>query len=330
MRLLHHLRRLAILWLCVLALAGCSIKRLAINSLAGTLSASGDTFSSDDDPELIRDAVPFALKTYELLLASAPTHAGLLLASCSGFTQYSYAFVQNDADMLGADEYEQAESLRARALKLYLRGRDYCFRALELKHRGVTSALMKNPETALTSTDADEVPLLYWTGASWGAAISLGLDRPDLVADFPAVRALMNRALALDEDYAKGALHEVMITLESVPDVMGGSADRARKHFTRAVELQQGLSAGPYVALALGVAVPKQDRPEFERLLNAALAVDPEKDRSNRLVNLITQRRARRLLEKADELFSSAAQVPSWREPVLPVWAWAFATRASR
>jgi len=324
-------RPFAILLMCVLA-AGCSVKRLAINSLANTLSASGDTFSSDDDPELIRDAVPFALKTYELLLASAPKHAGLLLATCSGFTQYSYAFVQTDADLLGADEYDRAKQLRERSLKLYLRARDYCLRALELEHRGISDQLMKEPVRAVSPASADEVPLLYWTGASWGAAISLGLDRPELVADFPAVRALMDRALVLDEDYARGALHEVMITLDSVPEVMGGSSDRARDHFKRAIALQQGLSAGPYVALAMGVAVAAQDRAEFERLLNAALAVDPEKDRSNRLVNLITQRRARRLLEKADDLFSSKTDAESgfsrtaWRELVLPVRAWAFAT----
>jgi len=121
-----------------------------------------------------------------------------------------------------------------------------------------------------------------------------------------------------------------MITIDSVPEAMGGSVERARAHFERAVALQGGLSAGPYVALALGVAVPGQDRPEFERLLHLALAIDPERDRSNRLANLITQRRARRLLEKADELFSAAADARLRREPVLSFPSWAFAASAHR
>jgi len=309
---------------------GCAIKRLAISSVANTLSASGDTFASDDDPELIRDAAPFALKTYELLLASTPKHPGLLLASCSGFTQYAYAFVQTDVDLLGPDDVEKAAALRGRALRLYLRGRDYCMRALELRHRGIGTQLMVAPDAAVASATAADVPLLYWAAAAWGAAISIGLDRPELVADFPAVRALMGRALALDEGYAHGALHELMITIDSVPEAMGGSVERARAHFERAVALQGGLSAGPYVALALGVAVPGQDRPEFERLLHLALAIDPERDRSNRLANLITQRRARRLLEKADELFSAAADARLRREPVLSFPSWAFAASAHR
>ena len=40
--------------------AACSIKKMAINGLADTLAASGDGFSSDEDPDLIRDAILLA------------------------------------------------------------------------------------------------------------------------------------------------------------------------------------------------------------------------------------------------------------------------------
>jgi predicted anti-sigma-YlaC factor YlaD len=289
--------------------AACSLKTLAVRSMADTLSASGDTFASDADPELVRDAIPFALKTYETLLESVPRHEGLLVATCSGFTQYAYAFVQADADLLGAEAFDRASELRDRALKLYLRGRDYCLRALELRHVGSTKALMLTPATALRDARAEEVGLLYWTGASWGAAIAIGLDRPELVADLPAVRRLMARALELDEDYADGALHEAMISLESVPEIMGGSPDRARRHFERAVALSKGRSAGPYVTLAASVSVPAQDRAEFTRLLEQALAIDPDRHPPTRLANLIMQRRARHLLAHADDLFGDRASL---------------------
>jgi predicted anti-sigma-YlaC factor YlaD len=148
------------------------------------------------------------------------------------------------------------------------------------------------------------VPLLYWMAASWGSAIGLGVDKPELVIDMPAVRALAERALALDESWNKGALHEMFISLDSLPEALGGSAARAREHFTRAIELQKGLSPGPYVALAMGVAMPAQDREEFVRLLQAALAIDPEKDPSVRLVTIVQQRRARALLDHIDTMFT--------------------------
>jgi predicted anti-sigma-YlaC factor YlaD len=120
----------------------------------------------------------------------------------------------------------------------------------------------------------------------------------------PTVRALADRALALDETWGKGALHEMFVSLDSLPEALGGSPARAREHIARAIELQKGLSPGPYVALATGVSVPAQDRAEFEKLLQTALAIDPEKDPSVRLVTLVQQRRAQALLDHIDTLFT--------------------------
>ncbi len=282
---------------------GCALKTIALNSVANTLAASGDTFASDDDPELVRDAVPFALKTYESLLASRPNHRGLLLATCSGFTQYSYAFVQSEADRLEPTDYAQSLVHRERALKLYLRGRDYCLRALEIAEPGGVARLNRSPANALTRVRQPDVPLLYWTAASWGAAATLALDQPALVGDLPTVRSLVDRALALDEGFGGGAIHEVLISLEAVPEAMGGSAARARAHFDRALVLCNGRSAAAYVTLATSVALSAQDRAAFVSLLGQALAVNPEEDKSRRLANLVAQKRARALLARVDDLF---------------------------
>lgn len=298
-----RLRLLACAALVVTALSGCSLKTMAVKTVANTLSESGDVFSRDDDPELVGDALPFALKLYESLLDSVPNHAPLLVATCSGFTQYAYAFVQTEADIIREDNYERATELESRALRLYLRGRDYCLRALDLRFRGASATLTTDAAATLARAERRDVELLYWTAASWGSAIALAPDRPDLLIDFPAVRALIDRAAALDETWGTGSIHEVLITLESL-ESLGGSLDKAREHFTRAVELQQGTSPGPYVALATGVSVARQDRAEFEKLLDQALAIDPEASPSTRLVTLITQRRARALRERTSSFFA--------------------------
>jgi len=285
-------------------LSGCSLKAMAVKTVANAMSETGDVFARDEDPELIKDAVPFALKFYESLLDTVPKHGPLLLATCSGFTQYSYAFIETEADVLGPEHHEEGKVLRARALPMYIRARGYCLRAMDVRFEGIGERMLADPVAALARTRREDVPLLYWTAASWGAAIALGIDRPGLVVDFPVVRALADRALALDASWSNGALHELMISLDSLPEALGGSPARAREHFTRAVELQKGLSPGPYVALATGVAVPARDRAEFERLLNQALAIDPEANPSNRLATLITQRRARALLDQIDTRFT--------------------------
>lgn len=285
--------------------SGCSLRKMAYNSLADALTGgTTSTFTSDEDPELVRDALPFALKTIEALLGELPEHPGLLLSACQGFVLYGAGFVELEADRLEAESYRRAKRQHERALKLYLRARGYCFRALDLAHPGASQALVGAPADALADAELEDVPLIYWTAAAWGSAISGGLDRPELVVDLPAVRALLERAMDLDPDYDRGALHDAMVILELAEVPSGaGSIERAREHHERALELNGGTRAGTYVAWASRVSVREQDRGEFERLLERALAVDPDGDPSERLANVIQQDRARWLLDQADELF---------------------------
>src|SRR6266446_8468228 len=121
------LRTLTVCLLLVSASA-CSVKRIAINKLGNALASGGTTFTSDEDPELVRDALPFSLKLIESLLAESPRHRGLLFAASSGFTPYAYAFVQEEADEIEARDLRKATALRLRARRLYLRARDYGLR----------------------------------------------------------------------------------------------------------------------------------------------------------------------------------------------------------
>src|SRR5688572_14772344 len=101
----------------LVVLSGCS----ATGILADAMAGSTGVYATDDDPELIRDAVPFALKTMEGVLVEEPEHQGLLLALASGFTQYGYAFVQQDADQMAGQDIDRSLELQKRARRLYLR-----------------------------------------------------------------------------------------------------------------------------------------------------------------------------------------------------------------
>src|SRR5262249_3651098 len=167
--------RAAPLALCaVLACAACgSLRKLAVSQVGDALARCGEAWSSDADAELIREAAPLSLKLLESLLAENPRHVGLCQAASSGFTQYAYAFVEQDADFAEARDLALAESLRDRACKLYLRGRNYGLQGLEVGHPGLGAALRARGEEALAEVGRDEVPLLFWTAAGWGSAISL-------------------------------------------------------------------------------------------------------------------------------------------------------------
>ena len=277
-----------------------------MNQLADALAAGGDSYATDDDPELVAAAVPFGLKTMESLLAEAPDHDGLLLAAASGFTQYGYAFVQQEADVVEAKDLARATALRARARRLYARALRYGLRGLEARHPGFGKGLRDETlrEKTLAAATKGDVPLLYWTGAAWGAAISLSKEDAELTADQGLAEALERRALALDETFGKGAVHDFFIAFEGGrPPAAGGSVERARTHFERAVALSAGRRAAPFVSFAETVSVGTQNRAEFEELLNKALAIDPDAVPELRLANTVAQRRAAWLLARADELF---------------------------
>ena len=289
--------------LALVLLPACSIRRIAIGGISEALASGGNVFATDDDPEFVRAALPFGLKTLEALIEAQPEDANLRVAACRGFTQYAYAFLDADADLVEDEDYERAEELRDRALRMYLRARDYGLSALELVRPGISEELAIDPAPAVAGFAEADVPALFWTGLAWGAAIAVGVDRPEIVADVDAARALLRRSLVLDEAYESGAVHQAMMRIESLPEMMGGSRERAREHFERAVELSRGLDAGPYVAFATSVSVELQDRDGFEELLGRALEIDPDAEPQLRLSNRIEQRRARHLLAVADDLF---------------------------
>ena len=286
----------------VTALAGCSLRTMAVNAVLPTL-VNPAVYLSEEDPELVRDSLPFLLKTIESIIEADPARQDVLLFANTGFVLYANAFLQADAAIAEWDDYDLALELNERARRMYLRARDYGLRNVEAAHPGITARLRSDPEAAVAVFEPEEVESVYYLGGAWMLAISLGLDRPALVADMPAARALLDRALELDEDFERGALHSAFVTLESVGEAMGGSYARARDHFARAVELSDGQDAGPYLALATGVSVAEENRGEFRDLLETALAIDPDEAPENRLLNLIAQKRARVLLDHIDDLF---------------------------
>ncbi|MCA1827551.1 MAG: TRAP transporter TatT component family protein [Myxococcales bacterium] len=278
----------------------CSPKRYALQKAADALDSTseGGAFARDDDPELVRDAVPFALKSMESLADQLPDDAGLRIGMARGFTQYGFAFVEQPAELGGniAD--------MARARRFYLRARAYGLEGMKIV-RGVTEdELRKSPVQAAAKFEKDDVPLIYWTIAPWALAIAANKRDLELVGDVPAVAALLDRALALDESYDQGALHEFAITFDPArPE--GATPEKQKAHFDRALALAQGEKISPLVTYAEAVSGPAQKKAEYEALLKQAASfdVDQPKARKNRLANILSQRRAAYLLKHEDDVF---------------------------
>jgi predicted anti-sigma-YlaC factor YlaD len=236
------------------------------------------------------------MRTLVLLVLLSTGGCALHQTAARGYTQYAYAVIQQDADEAEDQDIALALYLQDRARRLYRSGRDHGLRGLGLS----AEQLRREPRQTLAHAQRSDVALLYWTGASWGALIALSKDDPEALADVPAVEALIDRALELDEGFDRGVIHTFLISYEMVRQgAAGDPAERARRHFARAVELSDGADAAPMLALAEAVCVPAQRRAEFEALLERALSVEG----GDRLANLVMHRRARWLRSRMDRLF---------------------------
>ena len=229
----------------------------------------------------------------------------MLLSACRGFVLYSYAYVDYPAEVAREDDFERALAMRTRARRLYERALRYCLRGLERPYQGLGAELERDPENAVLRIEPGDqerdLPLMYWSAAALGLAISVSPGSAAMLARLPEVEALLERALVLDETWDDGALHEFKVVFAgAVPGET--DYDDIRRHYDRALELSGGQSAGLHVAYAEAVSVPTQNGTEFREMIEKALAVDPDANPDNRLVNLIAHRRARWLLDHVDDL----------------------------
>ena len=287
-----------------LIIPACSVNKMAMRAVSDVLTKEGNTnvFTADSDPQLVGGALPFAIKMYESLLAANPDHQGLIKTTGSLFVMYANAFVHKPAEQLPRAMYAERQIAAERAKNLYLRGQELLYHGLELKYPGFTGACQGagDLQAVLHKMKKADVPSLYWAAAGGISAYSVNPFDLTLGMRLPEFYALVERAYELDPDFNSGALDDfLLLYYASVPESMGGDKSKAELHYHRALEKSGGILASPYVSYAQAVSIPAQDYDTFKACLNTALSINPDADPSNRLVNIISQRKAQYLLNTA-------------------------------
>ncbi len=301
-KLLDKLNQILLIVLIGSLFYNCSPRQMVMNELGGLLDSFEWVYISEDDPELVKDAFPFNLKTIDMLVKSNPDNRELLLAAASGYAMYSFAFIMEEADRIVVKDYNNGVILFERAKNLFNRGRAYGLRNLELTNSEIVRLLEDRPAGLYFSKT--DIPALYWTAVSIAGSISASRVDPNYVIDLPKVGWLIEQCLQLDSDWNNGALFTAMISYTmNRPDRNKNSSKLAQEYFDKSIAASQGLDAAPYLALAENVYVSEQNKFAFNQALNNALAIDVNLHLENRLANIISQNRARWLLSRIDELF---------------------------
>lgn len=285
--------------LLVLTLGACSLRSLIVDDLADVLATQDQ--GQETDLDLLRDAAPFHLKLAEAVLRDSPDHALLAESVAAGFTQYSYAFVAFDAEQIEAQDAKAAERLRRRATTLYARAHRHAMAALERASPGFAVALAKPKEEDWPKLKPEQIGLAYWAAAAWGGWISLAKDDPDVLADLPLAARLAERAWSVAPDWGQGALTGLLGSFEAARP--GGNPTQALAYFDLAIAQGGDKNLGPLLGKAEGHALPAGQRALFESLLRQSLTIEEAPGSPLASQNEMLRRRARWLLEKADDLF---------------------------
>ncbi len=273
-------------------LQGC-VQTLAIRTVGGILDYGFEAFNEESDLRLAESALGSNLKLLEALIKADPENAELLLLASQGYSAYALAFAEDDS----------AE----RGQTFYLRGRDYGLRVLSQKgaFRAAVNGSPDEFQRGLQSLSKSDVPAVFWTAFGWAGYINLARTDIEALAAIPKVNAMMEFVLENDPAYYYGGAHLFFGSfLATTPVVLGGRPEKAKEHFDKALALNGGGFLMSYVYYARTYAVQVQDKQLFESLLkkvdNASLDILPEA----RLPNAIAKRKAHRLRDIMNELFT--------------------------
>jgi predicted anti-sigma-YlaC factor YlaD len=295
-------------------MTGCSVKSIATGSLANTLTqTSGSTvFTGDEDPQFVGEALPVIIKIHESLVEARADDAALLRATGKLCVLYAYAYIQLPArtckDRGDMDGYRREMQ---RAKRMFLRAREYCLQACEVRHPGFTTLVQQgHADSALAMTDTADTAYLYWTAMAWMGAITTDKNDFSLMLTMPHAVALMQRAYRFNPAFSHGAIHEFWLSYyASLPASMGGSLEKAHAHFDTAVSLSRGGKVGPYLDMAVSVAIKTQDVALFDAMLDSARAVPVDSFPSWRLLNTLKLQQVRRYEERRNELFLDVSPI---------------------
>lgn len=291
----------------VLVSFACNGKRMMIRTAKTILPDALAAFNDEPDWELARASGFSNLKLLETLHRGSPEDEEILVILAQAFGGVSLAFLEEDMEALRGAGGPCFQEARQRAASFYARGQAYAGQALELRHPGFLGQVGGNGEAAALAQDrlsATDVPALFWYAFNQAGWLWLNREDPAVLHAFPVNRRLAMRLVELDESYFFGGpLLLLGISDAYLPPMLGGSLERSAQRFQRASDLSQARFLLSRVLFARHCVAAEGDRELFERELADVLDAPPDILPGYRLFTTLAQRRARRLVERADELF---------------------------
>jgi len=272
----------------VVWLSGCSaIASSAGTSLAGNLTTA---MLDQEDPELIREAIPAYLLMLDSFVVGNPESEAMLAASAQLYAAYGAAFVEDPE----------------RAIILTSRARDYGTRSLcaaEKATCGINELNYDEFAEAVRKVNGKGANALYSYSLSSLAYIRANSADYVALADLPKVQLALEHLLEVGAGSNEADVYMYLGILNTLrPAALGGKPEVGRGNFEKAIELSDGENLAAKVEFARSYARLVYDRELHDQLLNEVLAA-PVKVPGRTLFNVIAHDEAEQLMASADDYF---------------------------
>ncbi len=235
-----------------------------------------------------KDQILPALEAYEAVTKARPNHKHAL--EQSALLAYYYA------------NKVVAESDKDKRMAAYLRGREAGLRAMAT-NEAFRTAYEKDQDVQKQAAllGKDDVPGMYWAAVNWAKWGELyGIIRAAI--DIPKVRALMDRANAVDPTYWGNAVDRFFMGYwVAIPSFAGRDAKKSKAAFDRGIAGSPGFLDN-YVIFASYYCKDQEDKPLFESSLQKVLAATADKPEW-KFFNDIARQEAKDMLAHEKEIF---------------------------
>lgn len=228
-----------------------------------------------------------------------PNDFKILVKACSLMTMYHYGFTMEKAEKLIEDDYVLGKEKFNTAQKGFSKAYAFGESALQMKYPGYTN-WYNGSQPDRPKFSLEDVPLLYWTGAALGGAISSSRGDPKWVIQLPGVGKYFETAISITPNWNKGALYSAMISYTMSRSDLGPSADKtAYEYLDKANEASGGFHAGANLTFAETVLVKSQNKDAFLEKVNSVLNNEENRD----VASVLVKERAKWLLSRTEDLF---------------------------
>lgn len=212
----------------------------------------------------------------------------------------AYYFLADSHVRMEGDEDEMAEQMMA----TFEKGVTAAEKAIALRDPKFAAAVAADPanwQTAVKSADPKAIPGLYWYSTNLGKwalleGIATILSRKD------DIKGTLDWIMKNDPNYFYGAPYRYFGSYHTKVPLGGGDPPKSRAAFEKSLEIAPNYLA-TRVLMAENYAVLVGDRDLFEKLLNETLKTPASAAPEVEAENIFEQRKAKRLLENADNYF---------------------------